>query len=187
MFQSDVPSQLHARKVFALFSDGRPNGDAFVSFATEEDCKEALARHRTKLQDRYIDVFPAMKVQCSIFVAFFSLCTPWLLHPARSCACGVPLAVAADPAHAISCGNCYNSAHPFRARTHSAFTRLVVSAPVVTPFPFGQLPCSRCSALCSLCTPLCVYSLARPMLARDGVCFYVLCRLSFICMLAGRA
>ncbi|GFP79347.1 heterogeneous nuclear ribonucleoprotein h3 [Phtheirospermum japonicum] len=39
--------------------EGRPIGEAFVEFASEEDAKAALAKDRRTLGSRYIELFPS--------------------------------------------------------------------------------------------------------------------------------
>ncbi|KAF6158582.1 hypothetical protein GIB67_040096 [Kingdonia uniflora] len=43
----------------ALNSDGRPTGEAFVEFTSEEDSKAAMAKDRMTLGSRYIELFPS--------------------------------------------------------------------------------------------------------------------------------
>jgi hypothetical protein len=43
--------------LFVKKSDGRATGDAFVMFATEDDGKKALAKHRQCIGSRYIELF----------------------------------------------------------------------------------------------------------------------------------
>lgn len=47
--------------MFTTTQDGRPTGEAFVEFASEEDQKEALKRHRNKIGSRYIELFVSSK------------------------------------------------------------------------------------------------------------------------------
>eukprot|EP00756_Hemistasia_phaeocysticola_P011133 Hpha_TRINITY_DN15090_c5_g5::TRINITY_DN15090_c5_g5_i1::g.123397::m.123397/K14947/ESRP1_2; epithelial splicing regulatory protein 1/2 len=42
-------------------NDGRPTGEAFVQFATEEDTSRALRRHRCHLGGRYVEIFRSSK------------------------------------------------------------------------------------------------------------------------------
>jgi len=41
--------------------DGRPKGEAYVEFPSEEAQKEALKRHKNEIGDRYIELFVSSK------------------------------------------------------------------------------------------------------------------------------
>ncbi|PAV80096.1 hypothetical protein WR25_17285 [Diploscapter pachys] len=43
--------------LFVTRSDGRPTGDAFVQFATEEEGQRALTKHKNSIGTRYIELF----------------------------------------------------------------------------------------------------------------------------------
>jgi epithelial splicing regulatory protein 1/2 len=43
--------------LFVKKSDGRPTGDAFVMFSTEDEGKKALSKHRHCIGSRYIELF----------------------------------------------------------------------------------------------------------------------------------
>lgn len=43
--------------LFVRKPDGRPNGDAFVMFETEEIAAKALQKHRKSIGTRYIELF----------------------------------------------------------------------------------------------------------------------------------
>ncbi|CAD6186413.1 unnamed protein product [Caenorhabditis auriculariae] len=43
--------------LFVTRNDGRPTGDAFVQFATEEEGSRALTKHRQTIGNRYIELF----------------------------------------------------------------------------------------------------------------------------------
>lgn len=43
--------------LFVHQSDGRATGDAFVTFATDEDANKALTKHRQCVGSRYVELF----------------------------------------------------------------------------------------------------------------------------------
>lgn len=43
--------------MFVNRSDGKPTGDAFVMFGTDETGRRALAKHRERIGTRYIELF----------------------------------------------------------------------------------------------------------------------------------
>lgn len=44
-----------------LSREGRPSGEAYVEFETEEDYKKGLDCHKKNLGNRYIEVFPSKR------------------------------------------------------------------------------------------------------------------------------
>ncbi|EKX39604.1 hypothetical protein GUITHDRAFT_54250, partial [Guillardia theta CCMP2712] len=44
---------------FVLSHGGRPAGEAFVTFETENDCRRALMRDRDLMNKRYVEVYPS--------------------------------------------------------------------------------------------------------------------------------
>ena len=44
-----------------LTPEGRPKGEAYVEFPTEEAQKEALGRHKNAMGERYIELFLSTK------------------------------------------------------------------------------------------------------------------------------
>ncbi|CAI5443867.1 unnamed protein product [Caenorhabditis angaria] len=51
------PLKVLDKILFISRSDGRPTGDAFVQFETEEDAQNALLKHRQTIGQRYIELF----------------------------------------------------------------------------------------------------------------------------------
>ncbi|CAB3404510.1 unnamed protein product [Caenorhabditis bovis] len=43
--------------LFITRNDGRPTGDAFVQFSTDDECNQALQKHRQTIGQRYIELF----------------------------------------------------------------------------------------------------------------------------------
>lgn len=61
-FQSARTSTCPAHSVHvASLADGRPSGQAFVEFASEEDAQMALRKNRATLGTRYVEMFPAKR------------------------------------------------------------------------------------------------------------------------------
>ncbi len=46
---------------FTCTPDGRPKGEAYVEFPSEDAQKEALKRHKNEIGDRYIELFVSSK------------------------------------------------------------------------------------------------------------------------------
>ncbi|CTQ86547.1 RRM domain-containing protein [Caenorhabditis elegans] len=51
------PLKLTDKILFITRTDGRPTGDAFVQFETEEDAQQGLLKHRQVIGQRYIELF----------------------------------------------------------------------------------------------------------------------------------
>lgn len=51
------PIKLTDKILFISRTDGRPTGDAFVQFDTEEEAQQALQKHRHVIGQRYIELF----------------------------------------------------------------------------------------------------------------------------------
>ncbi|KAF1763682.1 hypothetical protein GCK72_003627 [Caenorhabditis remanei] len=51
------PLKLTDKILFITRTDGRPTGDAFVQFETEEDAQKGLLKHRQIIGQRYIELF----------------------------------------------------------------------------------------------------------------------------------
>ncbi|EGT52376.1 hypothetical protein CAEBREN_32196, partial [Caenorhabditis brenneri] len=51
------PLKLTEKILFITRTDGRPTGDAFVQFETEEDAQKGLLKHRHIIGQRYIELF----------------------------------------------------------------------------------------------------------------------------------
>uniref|UniRef100_A0A1I7V174 RRM domain-containing protein n=1 Tax=Caenorhabditis tropicalis TaxID=1561998 RepID=A0A1I7V174_9PELO len=51
------PLKLTDKILFITRTDGRPTGDAFVQFETEEDAQQGLKKHRNIIGQRYIELF----------------------------------------------------------------------------------------------------------------------------------
>lgn len=51
------PLKLTEKILFITRTDGRPTGDAFVQFETEEDAMQGLQKHRQVIGQRYIELF----------------------------------------------------------------------------------------------------------------------------------
>ncbi|PIC43386.1 hypothetical protein B9Z55_004149 [Caenorhabditis nigoni] len=51
------PLKLTEKILFITRTDGRPTGDAFVQFETEEDAQQGLLKHRQVIGQRYIELF----------------------------------------------------------------------------------------------------------------------------------
>lgn len=51
------PLKLTEKILFITRTDGRPTGDAFVQFETEEDAMQGLQKHRQIIGQRYIELF----------------------------------------------------------------------------------------------------------------------------------
>ncbi|CAI2339339.1 unnamed protein product [Caenorhabditis sp. 36 PRJEB53466] len=51
------PLKLTDKILFITRTDGRPTGDAFVMFETEEDAQQGLLKHRQIIGQRYIELF----------------------------------------------------------------------------------------------------------------------------------
>lgn len=51
------PLKLTEKILFITRTDGRPTGDAFVQFETEEDAQQGLQKHRQIIGQRYIELF----------------------------------------------------------------------------------------------------------------------------------
>uniref|UniRef100_A0A8R1I4I5 RRM domain-containing protein n=1 Tax=Caenorhabditis japonica TaxID=281687 RepID=A0A8R1I4I5_CAEJA len=51
------PLKLTDKILFITRTDGRPTGDAFVQFETEEDAQQGLLKHRQIIGQRYIELF----------------------------------------------------------------------------------------------------------------------------------
>lgn len=51
------PLKLTDKILFITRTDGRPTGDAFVQFETEDDAQKGLSRHRQIIGQRYIELF----------------------------------------------------------------------------------------------------------------------------------
>lgn len=47
--------------VFTCTPEGRPKGEAYVEFGSEEAQKEALKRHKNEMGERYIELFLSTK------------------------------------------------------------------------------------------------------------------------------
>ena len=65
-----------------LTPEGRPKGEAYVDFPTEDFQKEALGRHKEAMGERYIELFLSTKAN------MVQVGDPMGLHPAanyRSC------------------------------------------------------------------------------------------------------
>ena len=67
-----------------LTPEGRPKGEAYVEFPTEEAQKEALGRHKDAMGERYIELFLSTKANmiqvtsgtCRMAFPFGLLCLP---------------------------------------------------------------------------------------------------------------
>lgn len=60
---------------FTCTPDGRPKGEAYVEFPSEDAQKEALKRHKNEIGDRYIELFVSSKanmIQARLRSAIFS-------------------------------------------------------------------------------------------------------------------
>lgn len=47
--------------VFTCTPDGRPKGEAYIEFSTDDAQKEALKRHKNEMGERYIELFLSTK------------------------------------------------------------------------------------------------------------------------------
>ncbi len=47
--------------MFTCTPEGRPKGEAYVEFASEEAQKEAVKRHKNEMGERYIELFLSTK------------------------------------------------------------------------------------------------------------------------------
>ena len=61
----DIPKQMHGVHLI-LGPNGRPNGEAFVEFASEEIADAALAKDRGTIGTRYVEVFRATPEQMTM-------------------------------------------------------------------------------------------------------------------------
>ena len=59
-FFKDIPLEREGI-AFVYTPEGRPKGEAYVEFPTEETQKEALKRHKNAINDRYIELFISSK------------------------------------------------------------------------------------------------------------------------------
>ena len=61
---------------------GRPRGDAFIVFTTVDDAKLALTKNKEMLEQRYVEVYPATRVQMHNALAHQRFPNPYMMHPA---------------------------------------------------------------------------------------------------------
>lgn len=63
-----------------LTPEGRPKGEAYVEFPSEEAQKEALGRHKGAMGERYIELFLSTKANM-VQVGPSLTCCPWFAVP----------------------------------------------------------------------------------------------------------